>query len=113
MAEIAANAGHLGDVVVIELGYNDKPSASAIDAALSALTAQDVPLVLWVDLSTLNRPDFAPVNDRLQAATTRWPTMRAPRLGRRQQGPSRAGSCPTTASASTSPRTAPPPSPAG
>jgi hypothetical protein len=76
MAEIAANASHLGDVLVMELGYNDKPSASAIDAAMSALTAQDVPLVLWVGLSTLNRPDFAPVNDRLQAATARWPTLR-------------------------------------
>ena len=32
--------------------------------------------MLWVSLSTLNRPDFAPVNDRLQAATARWPTMR-------------------------------------
>ncbi len=75
-AEIVANAGHIGDVIVIELGYNDKPSAAAIDAALAALTAQDVPLVLWVGLSTLNRPDFATENDRLQAATTRWPTMR-------------------------------------
>jgi len=75
-AEIAANAGRLGDVVVVELGYNDKPSASTIDATMNALSAQDVPLVLWLDLSTLNRPDFAPVNDRLQAATARWPTMR-------------------------------------
>ena len=76
LAEIDANAGRLGDVVVIELGYNDKPSATAIDTALSALTAQDVPLVLWVGLSTLNRPDFAPLNDRLRAATARWPTLR-------------------------------------
>jgi hypothetical protein len=76
MAEIAAHAGQLGDVVVVELGYNDKPSAATIDAALKALTAQDVPLVLWVSLSTLNRPDFASMNDRLQAATARWPTMR-------------------------------------
>ena len=75
-AEIAANAGHLGDVLVVELGYNDKPSTATIDAALGALSAQDVPLVLWLNLSTLNRPDFATVNDRLQAATTRWPTMR-------------------------------------
>ncbi len=76
MAEIAANAGHLGDVVVMELGYNDKPSASAIDAALGALGAQGVPLVFWVGMSTLNRPDFASLNDRLVAAEARWPTLR-------------------------------------
>jgi hypothetical protein len=74
--EIAANKGRIGDVIVIELGYNDSPSSGGIDAALQALTAQDVPLVLWVGLSTLNRPDFAPVNDRLRAATARWPTLR-------------------------------------
>ena len=39
MAEIAANAGRIGDVIVVELGYNDSPSASSIDAALAALTA--------------------------------------------------------------------------
>jgi hypothetical protein len=76
MAEIAANAGHIGDVIVVELGYNDSPSASSLDAALAALSQQDVPLVLWVGLSTLNRPEFAAVNARLAAATARWPTMR-------------------------------------
>jgi len=76
LQEIAANAGRIGDVIVVELGYNDAPSAASIDAALGALTAQDVPLVLWVGLSTLNRPEFATENDRLKAATARWPTMR-------------------------------------
>ena len=76
LQEIAANAGRIGDVIVVELGYNDAPSASSIDAALGALTAQDVPLVLWVGLSTLNRPEFGTENDRLKAATARWPTMR-------------------------------------
>jgi hypothetical protein len=76
MAEIAGNAGRIGDVMVVELGYNDSPSASSIDAALAALTQQEVPLVLWVGLSTLNRPEFAAVNARLAAATSRWPTMR-------------------------------------
>jgi hypothetical protein len=76
LQEIAANAGRIGDVIVIELGYNDSPSAASIDAALTALTNQDVPLVLWVGLSTLNRPAFGPENDRLKAATGRWPTMR-------------------------------------
>jgi len=76
LQEIAANAGRIGDVIVVELGYNDMPSATSIDAALSALTAQDVPLVLWVGLSTLNRPEFSTENDRLKAAATRWPTMR-------------------------------------
>ncbi len=76
LQEIAANAGRIGDVIVIELGYNDTPSAANIDAALKALTTQDVPLVLWVGLSTLNRPEFTTENDRLRAATARWPTMR-------------------------------------
>jgi hypothetical protein len=76
LQEIAANSGRIGDVIVVELGYNDTPSAATIDAALSALTAQDVPLVLWVGLSTLNRPEFSTENDRLKAAATRWPTMR-------------------------------------
>src|SRR5262249_58053531 len=76
LQEIAANAGRIGDVIVVELGYNDAPSGASIDAALNALTTQDVPLVLWVGLSTLNRPQFGAENDRLEAATARWPTMR-------------------------------------
>jgi hypothetical protein len=74
--EIKANAGALRDVVVMELGYNDKPSATQVDQAMSLLTAAGVPLVIWLDLSTLNRPDMAPTDSVLYAATSRWPTLR-------------------------------------
>lgn len=77
--EIKANAGRIGDVIIVELGYNDCLSSTfpaAIDQILTELTVQDVPTVLWSMMSTLNRPEFASCNSALTAATKRWPTLR-------------------------------------
>jgi hypothetical protein len=77
--EIKANAGRIGDVIIVELGYNDCVApgfASAIDQILAELTTQDVPTVLWSMMSTLNRPEYASCNAVLTEATKRWPTLR-------------------------------------
>jgi hypothetical protein len=71
------NAGPaLGDVVVLDLGYNDVADAgvfrSRIDAAMSALAG--VKRVIW-----LNQHDWGPgraaMNDELTAAASRYPNL--------------------------------------
>jgi hypothetical protein len=77
--EIKTNAGRIGDVIIVELGYNDCVATgfpSAIDQILTELTGQDVPTVLWSMMSTLNRPEYASCNTALTDATKRWPTLR-------------------------------------
>jgi hypothetical protein len=77
--EITSHAGQIGDVIIIELGYNDcvSPSfPSAIDQILAALTGDNVPTVLWSMMSTLNRSEYGSCNAALTAATSRWPTLR-------------------------------------
>jgi hypothetical protein len=77
--EIKANAGRIGDVIIIELGYNDCVAPgfpAAIDQILTELTSQDVPTVLWSMMTTLIRPEYASCNAALNDATKRWPTLR-------------------------------------
>ncbi len=77
--EIKANAGRIGDVIIVELGYNDCVAPgfpAAIDQILTELTRQDVPTVVWSMMTTLIRPEYASCNTALNDATKRWPTLR-------------------------------------
>ncbi|MCB0966958.1 MAG: peptidoglycan-binding protein, partial [Ilumatobacter sp.] len=76
--EIAKTVPVGTDLVVVELGYNDTPSAMAtrIDALMTELQARQVGLVLWPNVST-RRPgyDYAPTNAALDAARATWPQL--------------------------------------
>jgi peptidoglycan hydrolase-like protein with peptidoglycan-binding domain len=79
-ASVAQNVPFGADLVVVELGYNDSPSAMAgrIDAVMTALRARDVGQVAWVNVSERRdgmssySSDYARTNDELAAAATRW-----------------------------------------
>ncbi|MAT07136.1 MAG: hypothetical protein CL424_19045, partial [Acidimicrobiaceae bacterium] len=75
---IAENVPMGTDLVVVELGYNDSPSAmpDRIDAMMTALDARDVGLVVWPNLSTRRVGyDYKSVNDALNAARSDWPNL--------------------------------------
>ncbi|HEY5663118.1 MAG TPA: SpoIID/LytB domain-containing protein, partial [Ilumatobacter sp.] len=61
------------DLVVVELGYNDDPSAMAsrIDSMMTVLRQREVAVVAWVNLSE-RRSQYRTTNAALQAAGSRW-----------------------------------------
>jgi len=69
------------DLVVVELGYNDRASTFAddVNAMMAALTARGVKQVAWVNLAEVRTNSsgstFGPHNDALAAATRRWPNL--------------------------------------
>ena len=66
------------DLVVVELGYNDSPSAMAsrIDALMAVLRDRGVGAVAWVNVSERKTSfDFAATNSAIAAAAQRWPEM--------------------------------------
>ena len=69
--------GHgLGQVVVMDVGYNDSPSTygSGIDAAMRDMLAEGVRRVIWVTLRE-TRSYFATTNEVIRAARNRWPEL--------------------------------------
>jgi hypothetical protein len=75
LATIQARRGRLGSTVVLELGYNDRPLAGAIDRVLKELRSQRVRRVVWVNLSE-RRSEYRATNLALGAARARWPELR-------------------------------------
>ena len=75
----AADAVPLGtDLVVVELGYNDPPSAmpQRIDALMTALTARGVGRVAWVTVSERRTTTaYATTNAAINAAANRWSNL--------------------------------------
>jgi hypothetical protein len=75
----AANAVPIGtDLVVVELGYNDAPSAmgARIDAVMNALAARGVSRVAWVTVSERRTVTaFATTNAAIRAAADRWSNL--------------------------------------
>jgi hypothetical protein len=73
---LVAHPDLLGDVVVLDLGYNDMADASVfherIDAMMQALAG--VPRVVWLTQS-LFQPARGAMNDELRAAATRYPNL--------------------------------------
>jgi hypothetical protein len=75
LAAIQARRGRLGSTVVLELGYNDRPLAGAIDRVMRELRSQGVRRVAWVNLSE-RRSEYRATNQALSAARARWPELR-------------------------------------
>lgn len=69
------------DIALVELGYNDNPAdfATDVDEMMTALTAQGVGRVAWVNMADIRRSNnalvYTPANAALDAATTRWPNL--------------------------------------
>ena len=75
LATIRARRGRLGATVVLELGYNDRPLAGAIDRVMRELRSQGVRRVAWINLSE-RRSEYRATNQALSAARARWPELR-------------------------------------
>jgi hypothetical protein len=73
---LVAHPELLGDVVVLDLGYNDMPDGAVfqqrIDAMMLALVK--VPRVVWLTQSVF-QPARAIMNDELRAAADRYPNL--------------------------------------
>jgi len=73
---LVAHPDLLGDVVVLDLGYNDMPDGAVfrerIDSMMQALS--DVPRVVWLTQSVF-QPARAAMNDELRAAADRYPNL--------------------------------------
>jgi hypothetical protein len=67
----------LGDVVVVDIGYNDAPAGypAALDRVMRALLDAGVDRVVWVTLRE-RRPSWAEINDAIRDGAKRWPEMR-------------------------------------
>lgn len=67
----------LGGVVVVDVGYNDDPTAYGgdIDRVMQALVKQGVTTVIWVTMQE-NRTLYRATNAAIRQASRRWPQMR-------------------------------------
>ena len=67
----------LGDVVVIDVGYNDDPGdyGRDIDRVMQALVRQGVTTVIWVTMQE-RRLLYRATNASIQSASKRWPQIR-------------------------------------
>ena len=63
----------LGNVVVVDVGYNDSPAGygDAIDDVMRALADAGVEHVVWVTLREM-RPAWEAINDQIRSAGGRW-----------------------------------------
>jgi hypothetical protein len=66
----------LGNVVVIDVGYNDPPSeyGDDVDRVMQALVRQGVTTVIWVTMQE-KRPLYRATNAAIRAAAKRWPQI--------------------------------------
>jgi hypothetical protein len=66
----------LGQVAVVDVGYNDTPSgfAADIDRVMRALLDAGVDQVVWITLRE-RRPSWAEINDQIRQAPKRWPQL--------------------------------------
>src|SRR6185436_12382063 len=66
----------LGQVAVIDVGYNDAPSgfAAGIDRVMRALVDAGVDQVVWITLRE-RQPSWADIKDQIREARKRWPQL--------------------------------------
>ena len=66
----------LGQVAVIDVGYNDAPSGfgTGIDRVMRALLDAGVDQVVWLTLRE-RRSSWAEINDQIREAPKRWPQL--------------------------------------
>lgn len=77
LALVERPAEPLGSVVVVDVGYNDDPSAYGddIDRVMQVLVRHEVVTVIWVTMQE-NRLLYRTTNAAIRKASRRWPQMR-------------------------------------
>ena len=73
---MAALGQELGDLVVVDVGYNDLAQgyAEGLDTVMAALVGAGVERVIWVTLSE-SQSTWVEINDQIRAAPARWPQL--------------------------------------
>lgn len=73
---IAAVGPELGDLVVVDVGYNDFADGydAGLDSVMKALLEHGVPHVVWVTLRESQSP-WPEINQQIRAAAARWPQL--------------------------------------
>jgi hypothetical protein len=77
LALVSKPAAPLGEVVVVDVGYNDVPAdyGADVDRVMQALARSGVATVIWVTMQE-RRPLYRATNAAIRAAAKRWPQMR-------------------------------------
>jgi hypothetical protein len=77
LALVSKPASPLGEVVVVDVGYNDVPDdyGDDVDRVMQALARNGVATVIWVTMQE-RRPLYRATNAAIRAAAKRWPQMR-------------------------------------
>jgi hypothetical protein len=72
-----ADTKRLGEVVVIDVGYNDDPSeyTAGIDPVMRALVARGAETVIWATLKE-DRPAYRAINDAIRKKAKQWSQMK-------------------------------------
>jgi hypothetical protein len=73
---IKALGSQLGPLVVVDVGYNDRPDgyADGVDTVMRALVAAKVEYVVWVTLEK-TEDQWSSIDRDIQAAAARWPQL--------------------------------------
>jgi hypothetical protein len=76
LATVQALGTELGPVVVVDVGYNDRPAgyADGLDAVMRALVEARVRYVIWVTLEE-TETQWVSINPQIRAAVARWPQL--------------------------------------
>jgi hypothetical protein len=74
---LVEGAESLGDLVVVDVGYNDVPSdyGADIDRVMQSVVRRGVTTVIWVTMQE-TRPLYRTTNGAIRAAAARWPQIR-------------------------------------
>jgi hypothetical protein len=79
LSAVKSYGSRLGQVLVIDVGYNDSSSgyASGIDTIMRAALKQGVRSVVWVTLREAGgyASDYKSINAEIKAAARRWPEL--------------------------------------
>ena len=73
VVDTIATTKRLGEVVVIDVGYNDDPAtyATGIETVMTALVHAEVHTVIWSTLK-VDRPGYRKINAAIRTAAARW-----------------------------------------
>jgi hypothetical protein len=76
LESVRALGSAIGQILVIDVGYNDSSSAyrSGMEAVIRSAKTQGVKGIIWVDLREA-RPDYALTNDVIRSVATEWPIV--------------------------------------
>ena len=76
LAAVQAYGRRLGDVLIVNVGYNDSPAgyATGIDRVMRTAVAQGVRRVVWVTLRETS-PGYRRTNAAIERAAKRWPQL--------------------------------------